>query len=306
MRNESDWRYWQARAQEKTGDTTLALKTYTALANEHNYHGFLAADHLSLPYALDGTPISRDSKELEALSKIPAVDRAHELYLLGMIVDARREWHAVTETLSPRQLELAAVLASSWGWHDRAILTAGRARHFSDLQLRFPIVFEKQVLQNARRNSIDPAWVFSILRQESAYMTDARSHAGALGLMQLMPRTARVEAKRLKLSLRNKHEILNVDKNIRLGTAHLKRVLEIHNGHMPLATAAYNAGSFRVRSWLPSAGNLPADIWIETVPFKETRNYVKKILATTAIFEKHLQKPVTPLKTRMPEISPRS
>lgn len=306
MKLESDWRYWKARAQEKTGNTTTALKTYTALANEHNYHGFLAADRLSLPYVLDGTPISRDSKELVAFSKIPAMDRAHELYLLGMIIDARREWHAAMATFSPRQLELAAVLASSWGWHDRAIISAGRARHYSDLQLRYPIAFEKQVLQNARRNSIDPAWVFSIMRQESAYMTDARSHAGALGLMQLMPRTAKFEARRLKLRLRNQREILNVDKNIRLGTAHLKRVLETHNGNLPLATAAYNAGSFRVRSWLPSDGSLPADIWIENVPFKETRNYVKKILATTAIFEKHLSQPVTPLKLRMPEISPKS
>lgn len=305
MRNESDWRYWQARALERTGNGAKALKTYTALANEHNYHGFLAADRLSLPYTLDGTPISRDSKELETLAKIPAFDRAHELYLLGMIVDARREWHAVLESLSPRQLELSAVLANSWGWHDRAIISAGRAQHYSDLQLRFPIVFEKQVLQNAKSNSIDPAWVFSILRQESAYMPDARSHAGALGLMQLMPRTARVEAKKLKLRLRNRNEILNVDKNIRLGTAHLKRVLASHNGNLPLATAAYNAGSYRVRSWLPSEGTLPSDVWIETVPFKETRNYVKKILATTAIFEKHLEQPVTPLKLRMPEISPR-
>lgn len=305
MRNESDWRYWQARALERTGDGAMALKTYTALANEHNYHGFLAADRLSLPYTLDGTPISRDSKELEALATIPGFERAHELYQLGMIVDARREWHATIAHLSARQLELSAVLASSWGWHDRAIISAGRAQHYSDLELRFPIVFEKEVLQNAKSNSIDPAWVFSILRQESAYMTDARSHAGALGLMQLMPRTARIEAKKLKLSLRNSNEILNVDKNIRLGTAHLKRVLASHNGNLPLATAAYNAGSYRVRSWLPEGGDIPADIWIETVPFSETRDYVKKILATTAIFEKHLDIPITPLKLRMPDISPR-
>ena len=306
MRLDDDWQYWQARAEEQTGRQGEARQRFAGIAGHPTYHGFLAADRLQLPYALEGQPISHTNRELEALEKKDGFRRAYELYQLGMTVDARREWHAAIAPLQPRELELAAVLAHRWGWHDRAVITAGRAGHYSDLRLRYPIVFEKQVLKNARNNSIDPAWVFSILRQESAYMTDARSHAGALGLMQLMPGTARSEARRLKLRLRNQYEILHVDNNIQLGTAHLKTVLTKHNGNMPLATAAYNAGSYRVNSWLPDTASVPADVWIETVPFNETRNYVKKIMATTAIFEKHLDQPVTPLKQRMPDIAPRS
>ncbi|MGD8998810.1 MAG: transglycosylase SLT domain-containing protein [Granulosicoccaceae bacterium] len=306
MRLDDDWQYWQARAEEQTGRTEQARQRFAVIANEASYHGFLAADRLKLPYTLDGQPIAHTNRELDALASRAGFTRAYELYQLGMTVDARREWQAAIKPLQSRELELAAVLAHRWGWHDRAVLTAGRAGHYTDLRLRFPIVFEKQVLKNAKTNRIDPAWVFSILRQESAYMTDARSHAGALGLMQLMPRTARSEAKRLKLRVRNQYEILHVDNNIQLGTAHLKSVLERHNGHLPLATAAYNAGSYRVRSWLPEIAAVPADVWIETVPFNETRKYVKKIMATTAIFEKHLDQPVTPLQRRMPDIAPRS
>ena len=137
-------------------------------------------------------------------------------------------------------------------------------------------------------------------------MTDARSHAGALGLMQLMPGTARFEAKRLKLPLRNRNEILNIDKNIRLGTAHMKRILDINKGHKVLATASYNAGVQRVKSWLPKTAKTPADVWIETVPFSETRHYIKKVMATMAIFEKHLGQPVTPLDSRLIDVKPRS
>ena len=136
-------------------------------------------------------------------------------------------------------------------------------------------------------------------------MSDARSHAGALGLMQLMPRTARYEARKLKLPLRNRYEILNVDKNIRLGTAHMRRVLDINKGNKVLATASYNAGAQRVKSWLPKSTELDADIWIETMPFNETRNYVKKVMATMAIFEKHLGEPVSPLKQRLIGITPK-
>lgn len=306
MRAEDDWQYWRARAEQQTGRTEQANNHFAAIASQASYHGFLAADQLNLPYALDGSPIAHTEAELDALARRDGFERAYELRQLGMTVDARREWHAAIANLPPRDLELAAVLAHRWGWHDRAVLTAGRAGHYTDLQLRFPIVFEKQVLQNAKTQRIDPAWVFSILRQESAYMTDARSHAGALGLMQLMPTTAKNEAKRLKLRLRNQNEILHVDNNIQLGTAHLKYVLDSHQGNLPLATAAYNAGSYRVRSWLPDTTSIPADVWIETVPFNETRDYVKKILATTAIFEKHLNQPVTPLQRRMPLIKPHS
>jgi soluble lytic murein transglycosylase len=302
MAQQQTWQYWRARALEKLGFKKQANEIYTTLSTRHNYHSLLAADRLGLPYSLEGSPLVSTEAELEQIRLLPGIRRAEELYHVGLKVDARREWHHTIASFDKRQLQVAAMLANRWNWHDRAIFTLGRTDTLDDLKLRFPIVYEKQVRRHARRNSIDTAWVYGILRQESAYMSDARSHAGALGLMQLMPRTARYEARKLKLPLRNRYEILNIDKNIRLGTAHLKRVLDINKGNKVLATASYNAGAQRVKSWLPKDDAVDADIWIETMPFKETRNYVKKVMATMAIFEKHLGEPVSPLKQRLTEI----
>jgi len=304
-KNENNWQYWRARALGELGYTQQSETIYSRLAKHFSYQSLMAADRLSIPYALDGNPLNANKDELERLRNIPGIARAEELYKIGMTIDGRREWQRAIKTMKPRQLQLAAVLASKLGWHDRAVLTIGRTKTLDDLKLRYPIVFEKKVLRHAKRNRIEPAWVYGVLRQESAYMTDARSHAGALGLMQLMPGTARLEARALRLRLRNQHEILNVDKNIRLGTAHLKRVLNINKGHKVLATASYNAGAQRVKSWLPESASMPADIWIETIPFKETRKYVKKVLSTTSIFEKHLGQPVTSISLRMSKIIPK-
>lgn len=306
QQQKSNWQYWRARALNELGFTQQSTTIYSQLAKSFSYPGLLAADKLGVKYALNGTPLVSNKDEINKLRNIPGIARAEELYKLGMTIDARREWQFAIAKMPPRQLQLAAILASRLGWHDRAVLTIGRTNTLDDLKLRYPIVFKKQVLRHSERNKIQAAWVYGVLRQESAYMTDARSHAGALGLMQLMPRTARSEARRLKLSLRNQHAILNVDKNIRLGTAHLKRVLDINKGHHVLATASYNAGVQRVKSWLPKSQQLPADIWIETIPFKETRKYVKRVMSTMAVFEKHLQQPVTPLLKRLETIKPRS
>lgn len=302
----TNWQYWRARALQKLGFEEQAIAIYGQLSKSFSYAGLLSADKLGVKYSLDGTRLISSKQEINTLRKIPGIARAEELYKIGMTIDGRREWQFVIKNMSPRKLQVAAMLASQLGWHDRAIFTIGRTKTLEDLKLRYPIVFKKQVLRHAQHNKIAPAWVYGVLRQESAYMTDARSHAGALGLMQLMPRTARYEAKQLRMRLRNRYEILNVDKNIRLGTAHLRRVLDINKGRHVLATASYNAGAQRVRSWLPKSETVPADIWIETIPFKETRKYVKRVMSTMAVFEKHLDQPVTPMLKRLDDIKPKS
>ena len=302
LAQQQSWRYWRARSLEKLGFRKQANELYANLAARHDYHSLLAADRLGVGYSLEGNSLTSSEAELEKIRNIPGIRRAGELYHVGLEIDARREWHHTIASFDKRQLQVAAILANRWNWHDRVVFTLGRTDTLDDLKLRFPIVYEKQVRQHAQRNQIDTAWVFGILRQESAYMSDARSHAGALGLMQLMPRTARYEARKLKLPLANQYDILDVDKNIRLGTAHLKRVLDINKGHHVLATASYNAGAQRVKSWLPEAGQMDADIWIETMPFHETRKYVKRVMSTMAIFEKHLGEPVNPLKQRLTDI----
>lgn len=284
------WQYWQARAYAQLDQTETAQPIFQRLATKRNYYGFLAADLLSLPYQMNDQAYPAAEKHLIALAKLPAMQRAFELFQLGRIHDARREWYLATHALQDPQLAIAAKLAQRWGWHDRAIITMGNSQHRNDLSLRFPLVFTDQIQKHATKHQLDPAWVWSLARQESAFMVDARSGKGATGLMQLMPSTGRAVARSLGVRLRNTHALTEVDLNVRLGTKYLHDTLGKFNHHRVLATAAYNAGSARVKRWLPETGKLEADIWIETMPYHETRGYVSNILAYTAIYEYRLNK----------------
>lgn len=313
-RDKEQWRYWRARALEQPplaeqpqagppqpDPKAQARQIYAELAKERSYYGFLAADRLEQPYSFNAHPIVADAKALNTLGAQPGIIRTYDLYLLGFTLEARREWERTLSTLDERHLQLAALLASHWGWHDRAILTSAKAKYFDDLALRFPTLFRVQVLANAKQNGLDPAWVYGVMRQESAFIVDARSSAGALGLMQLMPATGKRTARALKSRLKRTSELFDPDTNILLGSAYLKQVLTAHEGHPVLATAAYNAGPGRVAQWLP-ASLLPADIWVETVPFTETRNYIQQVMAYTTIYSQRLGRAVVPLKRRMPDI----
>jgi soluble lytic murein transglycosylase len=272
------------------------------LAGERDYYGFLAADRVGQVYRFGHDAVPFTETDLAAAEALPGIARARELLRVGLTIDARREWRDAIRDLDDRQLEIAAVLAGRWGWHDRAIVTVARADHFDDLDLRFPLVYQDLVLSNARATGLDPAWVYGVMRQESAFWEDARSRSGALGLMQLMPSTARETARRLRERVDDVYDLLSPPKNIRLGVAYLRRVLDRFDGHQGLATAAYNAGPGRVRSWLPGSHPLAADIWVDTVPFNETRGYVKRVMAYTAIYEHRLERPVRPLKGRLPPV----
>lgn len=308
-RAQEQWLYWRARALEQLGAAAITdprsspEQMYATLAQQRSYYGFLAADRLNKPYVLNDRPIQHTRDELAKVSALPGIMRCHELYQLGLIGSARREWDYVVAGLSERERQLAAVLASRWGWHDRSIFTLAKTEHSDDLELRFPTVFREQVIVNAEQHDIDPAWVYGVIRQESAFMPDARSSAGALGLMQLMPATGKHTAKLLNSPIRSINELLEIDKNIQVGSAYLRHVLDKNNGHEALATASYNAGPSRIRQWLPDTTQ-KADIWVENIPFTETRNYVQQVMAYSAVFGQRLGRTVTPLRERMPDIAP--
>ena len=196
-----EWRYWRAHALDQTGERGRALDDFSRLARERDYHGFLAADFMNWPYEMSNQPIEYDPATLEALSKQPGFIRARELYKAELFIDARREWHWITRNLSPDELKLAAVLAEQWGWHDRAILTVAQSKDYNDLNLRFPVNYQSEVRKISQQYQLEPAHVYAVIRQESAFNKDARSHAGALGLMQLMPKTGRVTAKKHNIPL---------------------------------------------------------------------------------------------------------
>jgi soluble lytic murein transglycosylase len=301
---EAQWQYWRARALQEMGRSDEALHAYREAARERNFHGFLAADRLGQPYRIGHEPLSVPATLEERVADIPAIQRMRELVLLERFAEARREWSHMINDLSTQEQEAAARLFADWGWHDRAIFTVARARNWGDIDLRFPLAFTDLILDGARNQDIDPAWAMAIARQESAFLHDVRSSAGALGIMQIMPATGRSVAGAAGVRIRNDSDILNPANNTRLGTYYLRRNLDGFGGHSMLSTAAYNAGAHRVRSWLPEAGRIDPDIWAELIPFHETRDYVQRVFAYRIIYAVRLGLTPPSLSTLLFPVTP--
>ncbi len=303
-RQEGQWRYWKARVLEQTQRAQEAKPLYAALAGERSYYGFLAADRLDQGYAMQHNRIEPRAEAVDAILARPGIRMAQELFAIGEAAAARRQWAWTTRGMNTRELQAAAVLAYRWGWHDRAILTAARADHFDDLDLRFPLAYREVVEPMARKSRIDTGLVYGVVRQESAFIPDARSRAGALGLMQLMPYTGRLVARDLKLNVSGQSALLKIENNIQLGIGYLRQVLDKTHNNQALAAAAYNAGPHRVVKWTPEKSALDADVWVESIPFSETRDYVKNVMGYAAIYDYRLGQDITPLKSRMPQVAP--
>ena len=300
--NTNRWQYWRARALEAMDQQSQAYDQYWALAQGRSYYGFLAADRLGVAYHFDDQPVQLNDDAIGHLEQLPGLERARELYTLNRILDARREWLYTTRSLPEPLLEQAAAIAHQWGWHDRAILTMARTQYRDDLALRFPLAYQDKVSLESSKQHIDPALAYALIRQESAFTADVRSHSGAMGLMQLMPRTARQAARQIGLKLSNRLSLTDAGTNIKLGMSHLRQVMNRYQNNPVLATAAYNAGEYRVKQWIPEQGIIPADVWTETVPFTETRNYIQNILLFATIYQQRLGLPMTTLQQRMPPI----
>ncbi len=296
------WQYWRARAFEEQGMTDRANIIYQQLSSERDYYGFLAADKINASYAFEDRPLNFDDKALAEIANRGAAKRAHELYRIGETLDARREWYHLTKQLDVTQMLKASQLAHKWGWHDRAIVTMGQTEYRDALELRFPLLHRDHVTHHAGQQQIDPSWAYAVIRQESAFIPDARSPKGAMGLMQIMPNTGKTIARTLKTPLNDPNQLLDVATNIRFGVSYLRKVMDRFDDNTVLATAAYNAGSQRVRGWLPEDSTQQADQWIENVPFKETRNYLKNVLTYSVIYDQRMQRNIVPLKQRMPMI----
>jgi len=275
------WKYWYARALIAIDEKQRGRYLLEQLASERHYYGFLAASYLQTPVSLQNKPLSFTFAEKRQALNNPAAKRAFEFYSLGRHVKARSEWNYLISQLSRREKLIVAKVANENQWFDRTIFTLASTGYLDDVDLRFPKAFDKEINLNANDQKINPAWAFAIARRESSFMADAHSPAGAKGLMQLMPNTA----KNLKKGKISRHYLLNANNNIALGTKYLKILLDKNKGNQILATAAYNAGPYRVRTWLKGIEVMPADIWIETIPFKETRNYVKSVLAYQEIYQ---------------------
>ena len=305
-KNLSIWRYWSARSLEKQGQKFEAQKIYQSLSQRYDYYSVLARAHLHsirplvINVKYDGEMTSKNAnnanKELYSSTNM-GILRARELFYLHMIPDARREWQYTINRMNDAQLIRAAQSAIQWGWFDQAISAANKITRVPALSLRYPLAYQQQVKTTAKQLNLNAAWVYSIIHQESNFASDAKSPAGALGLMQLLPRTAYAIASRLNLrhQLFNSSYLFDINNNILCGANYMDELLRRFHGNTVLATTAYNAGPGQVQKWLSNnTQNIDdADVWIEIIPWRETRNYVKNIIFATAVYEQQLQQTST-------------
>ncbi len=307
LQKQQQWRYWKARALEQTGYTMAAAALFRKVATDRSLYAYLASDHISSPYRYAHAETPADSSEISRMQTDAAMLRMRELQLLERDVDLRREWRQLMTRLDKPAMQAAAVVFNTWGMLDRAIFTLAKADSWDDMQIRFPLEHRELVEEYAQQRNIDTSWAFAILRQESAFMTAVKSPAGAHGLMQLLPATARQVARQYEIKSPSVNDLSNPATNIALGTGYLGMMMEKFGRNMTLSTAAYNAGPGAVKKWLKHKSGsepLPADIWVELIPYNETRKYVKHVMTYATIYDMRLGIEPTRISDRLGVIPP--
>lgn len=299
------WRYWRARALKALGREEEATGLLKPLAGEFHFYGQLALEELGGKIAAPATGYRPSADDVRAMSRHAGLRRALELYRLGLRTEATLEWLWAIRRFDDRQLLAAAEVARRNEIYDRAINTADRTVGLHDFGLRYPAPYRDVLKARAGELALDEAWVYGLIRQESRFIQDAQSSAGASGLMQLMPGTARWVAQKLGLKNWRWSKVTDVDTNIGLGTYYLRHVLDTLDGSPVLASAAYNAGPNRARAWRPASA-MEGAIYAETIPFGETRDYVKRVMANTTYYANTFSQELQSLRQRLGVIgSPR-
>lgn len=304
-RSQPAWLYWQARALKALGQTAAATRVFAPLSREHHYYGQLAAEELGVAAGAPAVNIKVAGEEVEVVSRDAGIARALALYELGLRTEAANEWIWAVRDFSDRQLLAAAELARRKDWYDRAINTAERTRELHDFDLRFISPYRELASKEAKENNLDEAWVFGLIRQESRFINVAKSGVGAAGLMQIMPATGRWIAQRLGIKGFNTRTLNEPETNIKFGTWYLRHVQDSLDGHPVLATAAYNAGPGRAQRWRDGRP-MEGAIYIESIPFAETRDYVKKVMSNAMYYALRFGQPSVLLADRLGTIPPRA
>lgn len=309
---DTTWVYWQARALLATGgdaERAEGRRLMATIASPRGFYEQLALEELGQKISLPARPAPLTAEEREAARQNPGLQRALYAITLGLRSEGVREWNYTTNLARPggmgdRELLAAAQLACEREVWDRCINTSERTKAEFDLEQRFPMPFRDAVVRRSREINLDPAYVYGLIRQESRFVTSAQSHVGASGLMQVMPATARWTARRMGMNGFTPDQLTDRDTNIAIGTAYLKMVLDDFGTSMPMAAAAYNAGPSRPRNWR-NGPVLEGAAWAENVPFSETRDYVKKVLANTTAYAAILTGQPQSLRARLGTVGPR-
>lgn len=301
----SSWRYWKARALKALGRDEEAVALLKPLADEFDFYGQLATEELGARVTSPATTYKPGPAEMNAISQLPGIQRALALFRLDLRLEGVREWIWAIRGFDDRQLLAAAEVALNNGIYDRAINTADKTAMLHDFSLRYLAPYREVLKARADEMGLDEAWVYGLIRQESQFIAGVKSSAGASGLMQLMPGTAKWVARKLGLRNWRWSNVTDVDTNISFGTYYLRHVLDKLDSYPVLASAAYNAGPGRARGWRPETA-IEGAAYAETIPFNETRNYVKKVMANTTYYAHVLGQPVQSLKQRLGMIGPAS
>jgi soluble lytic murein transglycosylase len=304
LQAQPEWRYWRARALQAGGQRVAANAIFLALSREHHYYGQLAQEELGPVAQAPAINVKMGGDDVTSISRDSGIARALALQELGLRSEATQEWNWSVREFSDPQLLAAAELARRMEWYDRAINTAERTRELHDFELRFLAPYRELAHQAASENQIDEAWVFGLMRQESRFVNVAHSSVGASGLMQIMPATARWIARRLGLKRFKPKEMQDPAKNIQFGAYYLKHMQSTLDDSPVLATAAYNAGPGRAQRWRDTR-LMEAAVYIESIPFAETRDYVKKVMSNAMYYAARFGQPSVLLKERLGTIPPR-
>ena len=292
QRFEEKWQYWLARALTNTHDANeRARLAYQALAGKRSYYGFLAAGQIGQTPQLNVKHRPDDAREFDKVRQLPAIARATELFAVGDEVNAQREWMAMLPRLTPREQSTAAYLAKDLGQLILAIRTANETGQRNHLEVRFPIDHTPTFRQTSHATGVPMSVLVAFARQESIFNRFARSSADARGVMQMLQSTARFAARQAGIPPPSAAELYDPTVNIPLGGHHLAWLLRRYDQVLPVAAAAYNAGETRVNRWLREAEGWPMDVWIESIPFTETRNYVKNVLSFNQVYGQLLGQP---------------
>ncbi len=298
------WQYWLARAHEEKGKPKAAKLIFNQLAKDRSFYGYLSADKMKSAYKLSDHPVNVTKKMISEFTQKTDFQVVAELIAIDKPLEAKRQWWYAVKKLDKNQILVAAKYAQQLDWKQTAIFTIAKAKYWDDMSIRFPMAYKGQVLKNADAQKLNPAVIYGLIRRESAFNQRAMSPVGARGLMQIMPRTGRQIAKELKDKWKNKSKLFNPETNVKYGAYYYKQLLNQFNGHYALAAAAYNAGPHRVKRWLPDNKTLAADVWVETIPFKETRAYVSAVLTYALIYQKQLKQNSLTMKDFMRDVVP--
>ena len=297
------WRYWHARAVAAASGAAAAAPLYAEIANLRDYYGYLAADRLGQAYNLNIHPSPDDVEVQTRLAAEPGMARAHALFDCDMADDAAAEWATVLAGAKPATKVQAAHLASRWGWYAQTITTLAQAGEWDDVALRYPRPYAAIVAEAGKDTGVPTDWLYGVMRQESLFRKDAVSRADARGLMQILPATATAVARRSELPAPDRDALFDPAVAIKLGALYMRELLDRYKGRLDQTLAAYNAGPVSVSRWLPGHP-MDADIWIENIPYTETRGYIQHIVEHIVAFAAMRNAEPPRLSTLLPPLDP--